>query len=209
MGFVFADQVPQAQHEVVRSNIGTKGLFRLGDEAAVNAFKALMQLNERQRAAILTMPDRFLLLSRPDIPFPFVTRVPDVYSGSGELRFDRFAGQGELENCRRATLEALDEAMAPARPEASPTAERTSVALSADLRAYLKLLFDRVGIPATKRDAEAGIPAAKGSRYRAKLKALGLVEEFQVNPGHHGGSFKDFRLTEKGRKALDPLETEK
>lgn len=28
IGFVFADQVPQAQHEVVRANIGTTGLLR-------------------------------------------------------------------------------------------------------------------------------------------------------------------------------------
>jgi hypothetical protein len=53
--------------------------FRLGQSAAVNVLKDMMRLDENRRAAILSLPNRFTVVSRPDVASPFLTRVPGVY----------------------------------------------------------------------------------------------------------------------------------
>ncbi len=79
IGLVFADQVPQAEHDIVRANIGTKCIFRLGDDSSVDVFRNTMKLDERQRNAILNLPKRSVVVSLPGVPYPFLARVPDVY----------------------------------------------------------------------------------------------------------------------------------
>ena len=54
----------------------------------------------------------------------------------------------------------------------------------------------------THRDRAYEIPGAKGTRLRQRLKDLGLIQEFDVNPGGHGRKFKGFRLTEDGENIL-------
>lgn len=79
IGFVFADQVPHFEHTVIRSNIGTKGIFRLEDEAAVQVFKTSLGLGDPQKNAIMNLPGRSMVLRRPDIPFAFLVKVPQLY----------------------------------------------------------------------------------------------------------------------------------
>ena len=82
---IIADQSPQLQHEVIRSNIGTKIIFRLGGSAA-DSFKTELGLSEQHRTEIMNLPDHVAVLKRPDIPFPFLARVPNFYTdqrGSG------------------------------------------------------------------------------------------------------------------------------
>ena len=79
IGFIFADQVPHLEHTVVRSNIGTKCLFRLEDDVALETFNTALGLNETQRRTIMNLPDRLAVLKRPDIPFPFLIRIPILY----------------------------------------------------------------------------------------------------------------------------------
>ncbi len=78
IGFCFADQVPQAEHETVRSNIGTRIVFRLEDQAAVDVFRTSLRLTEAQKSAVMNLPDRHALVRRPDVPFPFLVRIPDL-----------------------------------------------------------------------------------------------------------------------------------
>lgn len=78
IGFILADQLPHAQHDTVQSNIGTKVIFRLAGDAAVDTFRTVLHLNEAQRRVILNLPDRYVVVSRPGVPFPFLARVPDV-----------------------------------------------------------------------------------------------------------------------------------
>jgi hypothetical protein len=79
VGFLFADQVPQREHTTVRSNLGTKLLFRLEDPAALESFKAGMGLRQQQQNLILNLPDRHLVMRRPDIPFPFQVKVQRLF----------------------------------------------------------------------------------------------------------------------------------
>jgi DNA helicase HerA-like ATPase len=79
VGFLFADQVPQREHTTVRSNLGTKLLFRLEDPAALESFKAGMGLNQQQQNLILNLPDRHLVMRRPDTPFPFQVKVQRLF----------------------------------------------------------------------------------------------------------------------------------
>lgn len=79
IGFIFADQVPHLEHTVVRSNIGTKCLFRLEDDVALETFHTALGLNEAPRRSIMNLPDRLAVLKRPDIPFPFLIRIPILF----------------------------------------------------------------------------------------------------------------------------------
>ena len=79
IGFCFADQAPQLQQPEVRSNIGTKLLLRLEDPACLEGFRIGMGLKDEHRNFILNMPDRIGVLRRPDVPFPFVVRVPNLF----------------------------------------------------------------------------------------------------------------------------------
>jgi DNA helicase HerA-like ATPase len=78
IGFVFATQTPQVIDPIVRSNIGTKILFRLEDFESVAPFRAAFNLNQEQVNFVLNMPNRTMLVRRPDIPYPFLVRVPDL-----------------------------------------------------------------------------------------------------------------------------------
>ena len=78
IGFCFADQVPHAEHETVRSNIGTRIVFRLEDQAAVDVFRTSLRLTEAQKSAVMNLPDRHALVRRPDVPFPFLVRIPNL-----------------------------------------------------------------------------------------------------------------------------------
>jgi hypothetical protein len=78
IGLVFADQAPQLQHPSVRSTLGTKGLLRLEDPASLEGFRVGMDLAEEQRNFILNMPNRCMLLRRPDIGFPFLVQIPKL-----------------------------------------------------------------------------------------------------------------------------------
>ncbi len=88
----FSLRVAQASLPVIRSGLGAglgrsarilagspKGFFRMEDEAAVEVFRTALRLDDRQKNAILNLPDQHLLLRRPDIPYPFLVRVPQLY----------------------------------------------------------------------------------------------------------------------------------
>ena len=79
IGFCFANQAPQLQDHIVKANIGTKLLLRLEDPSSLETFRLGMGLKEEHRNFILNLPDRMALLRRPDIPFPFLIRVPDLF----------------------------------------------------------------------------------------------------------------------------------
>ena len=79
IGFLFADQVPQREHTTVRANIGTRLLFRLEDPASLDSFRTGMGLTPEQQNLILNLPDRHLVMRRPDIPFPFLVKVPELF----------------------------------------------------------------------------------------------------------------------------------
>ncbi len=79
IGFCFADQVPQLEAPAIRSNIGTKLLLRLEDPASLEGFRVGMSLGEQQRNFILNMPDRMMLVRRPDVNHPFLVRVPNLF----------------------------------------------------------------------------------------------------------------------------------
>ena len=78
IGLLFADQAPQLENPVIRSNIGTKGLLRLEDPASLEGLRVGMNLKEEHRNFILNMPDRCMLLRRPDIPYPFLVKIPNL-----------------------------------------------------------------------------------------------------------------------------------
>ena len=79
IGLVLADQTPHLEHPAIKSNIGTRCIFRLEDQTGVEMFKVSLGLNEKQRHSIMNLPDRHMILRRPDIPFPFLVRVPSLF----------------------------------------------------------------------------------------------------------------------------------
>ena len=82
IGFAFADQTPQVEHPVVQANLGTHIVFRLETEASVEVFRRALALTEEQRWQILNLPDRHVVVRRPDIPRPFLVRLPNLSGGS-------------------------------------------------------------------------------------------------------------------------------
>ena len=116
------------------------------------------------------------------------------------FRFTRIADEAEVQDRRRATLAGVGEAKVVAPQPGTPTPPKR---LSGELLAYLRLVYSSPGEPATQRDKLAGIPPARGSRLRARLREMGLLEEFQSNPGTRGSNFKDVRLTSAGLAALE------
>ena len=79
IGYAFADQVPHFQHPIVKSNIGTRCLFRLEDPAALDGLRLSLVLGQEQGNVIMNLPDRHMVVRRPDIPFPFLARIPDLF----------------------------------------------------------------------------------------------------------------------------------
>jgi hypothetical protein len=79
IGMLFADQAPHLESPLAKSAIGAKGLFRLEDPASLEGFRVGMDLSLEQRSAVLNLPDRVMLLRRPDIPHPFLVKVPVLF----------------------------------------------------------------------------------------------------------------------------------
>ena len=110
------------------------------------------------------------------------------------LKLDRTASTVEIDDRKRATLAAF-------RRNEHKLSEAAPV-LTDEQLAYLRVIRDHPGLPATKRDRLAGISLRKGSRLRQRLKASGLIEEFLANPGGQGRACTDIRVTPKAETNL-------
>ncbi len=117
---------------------------------------------------------------------------------STEFRFSRIAHEAELADRRQASVAGLREAEVHA-----PRRRQEPARVAPVLLEYLRLVLATPGVSATERDATASYSAATGSRRRASLLKLGLVEEFVANPGGQGAAFKDIRLTPAGLELLE------
>ena len=79
-GFIFCTQTPHLVSSTISANIGTHVILRLENSASVTHFKLALGLNDDQCGFIMNMPPRVALVRRPDIPFPFLVRVPNLSS---------------------------------------------------------------------------------------------------------------------------------
>jgi len=110
------------------------------------------------------------------------------------FKFSRLAGPADIEDRRRAAVASL-------HPQESKQAIYGPT-ITEELLSYLKIISDHPGIQATKRDRLAGFSLRKGSHLRKQLLKLGLIEEFQANPGGRGQAFVEVRLTPKAQALL-------
>lgn len=116
------------------------------------------------------------------------------------FKFSTVASAADIEDRKCAALASL-------HPQESKQAI-SGPTITEELLSYLKIISDHPGIQATKRDRLAGFSLRKGSHLRKQLLKLGLIEEFQANPGGRGRAFTDVRLTEKGQGLLAENKTE-
>lgn len=116
-----------------------------------------------------------------------------------EIKFDRIAGKAELEQRKRQSIaELLHEEHAHHEPMQQKTRTKN---LDPKLIAYLKLIKENPGIPATERDKKFGVLPKYGTTYRKQLLEAGLIEEVRV-VSSNGKYFKDVRLTPAGQDLL-------
>ena len=79
VGLLLANQVPQREAEVVRSNIGTRIVMKQSSEAAVLTFRRLLKLNDQQLHKVMHLKQRQMVMQHPNVAEPFLAEVPDVY----------------------------------------------------------------------------------------------------------------------------------
>ena len=79
VGLLLANQVPQREAEVVRSNIGTRIVMKQSSEAAALTFRRLMKLNDEQLHKVTNLEQRQLVMQHPNVAEPFLAEVPNVY----------------------------------------------------------------------------------------------------------------------------------
>ena len=228
IGLLVGDQIPNMEHPIVRGNIGLKIIFRLADFGAVQLYSRALGLSPEQQHGLLNLPPRVALVHHPDIPKPFLVRLPD-------LQFRQLTAE-QLTEHRRYSLQVLgladevlprerglteppssqpvaDTGMASEEPstEHSPVSElattptATAEPLSNDTQAYLVDIARDPFLEATQRDRRLGHSGWKGNRVRAELVERGLVRLVRVNTYRRGGAFTACEVTQQGRGLLQEI----
>ena len=79
VGLLLANQVPQREAEVVRSNIGTRIVMKQSSEAAALTFRRLLTLNDQQLHKIMNLKQRQMVMQHPNVAEPFLAEVLNVF----------------------------------------------------------------------------------------------------------------------------------
>ena len=117
------------------------------------------------------------------------------------FKFVRIATPVDIEERKQQSLEYLR--LRVSDPQPSLESSRFGKKIPGDLVAFLTDILLYPDRPVTDRYKRLGWYTNKGNRLGKVLLDMGLAQEAEVNPGGLGRAFKTFRLTPKGREALE------
>jgi hypothetical protein len=197
-GLVVCEQTPSALPVQARTNFGVRCFFYQTDRTNINYVVDSLDLSPAQRAAYKRLRKREYLLHHPNVPFPFIVRIPNV----ALLR----PTKTQIEACRRDTLEFFDFDRADKRAvsgiHASTGGAYEYRFPDEDLRKYLRGIRENPGIGVSARDKKLGLSPKTGQRLREKAEADGLITRRKVKKPGRGRPFDELELTEKGEAIL-------
>jgi hypothetical protein len=191
MAVILADQSYSSFHKVVRTNCQTKIIFETIDGPSRMEIARDLLLDQEQQQFLGEMsfaaaPERRIVVQVPTLPEPLLLLVPHVVVPPHDTRP---AGLQEF-------------AWMPLPEEEEPKQKKDD-AIPYELLQYLAVIANHPFLKETDYDDQLAKPRARGTRLRAKLKDLGLVEEHEINQYKPGRHIKVILPTDGGYDLLD------